>query len=149
MQAERCNVELGIFALSQSSKTMWELHRSPGKRAKPLRLMNLTSQKETKTFWNYYFLISASGAHTCLHFKGRRIYIGYSWSWFFFILMPFVEDLSFQEKFLMRGRLTSSSSCSCAGYWGPDTGYDATLMPVSFLIIWSSLDHLWGPQLGN
>lgn len=94
MQAERCNVELGIFALSQSSKTMWELYRSPGKRAKPLRLMNLTSQKEMKTFWNYYFLISASGAHTCLHFKGRRIYIGYSWSWFFFILMPFVEDLS-------------------------------------------------------
>lgn len=94
MQAECCNVELGIFALSQSSKTMWELYRSPGKRAKPLRLMNLTSQKEMKTFWNYYFLISASGAHTCLHFKGRRIYIGYSWSWFFFILMPFVEDLS-------------------------------------------------------
>lgn len=94
MQAERCNVELGIFALSQSSKTMWELYRSPGKRAKPLRLINLTSQKEMITFWNYYFLISASGAHTCLHFKGRRIYIGYSWSCFFFILMPFVEDLS-------------------------------------------------------
>lgn len=99
MQAECCNVELSIFALSQSSKTMWELYRSPGKRAKPLRLMNLTSQKEMKTFRNYYFLISASEAHTCLHFKGRRIYIGYGWSWFFFNFDAFCRRLLSRRSF--------------------------------------------------
>lgn len=94
MQAERCNVELGIFALSQSSKTMWELHRSPGKRAKPLRLMNLTSQKEMKTFWNYYFFNFSLWSSHLPSFQGEKNLHRLQLVMIFFILMPFVEDLS-------------------------------------------------------